>query len=228
MNYSKVASGGVGRISNRTRVMNGLNPLQDSIFEIPPDERQTMTECWNKIVFGIEQSKIKREKEGHQRIEVIVARSQQMGITWTNIEKLLNQPIGHYQPSDLDVQPETAAPSPQQVVEESKEKREPWSEQAMLELHEGVLHYSLQLLRSKGNAREKLETLNWIWSDDVRGFVTKKHRGVTKKIPIRADQLPFTFQTCCRLSGYHSDELREGLAWEMRTALAELGFQPRN
>lgn len=212
----------------RIHGISGLNPLQQNFFFVGPDDRQTMTRIWNHHFSQADKRSLKKEEKSRQRIEVLVAESQEKGITWTNIQKLLDRPIGHYQPSDLDIQPENDETSPLQVVDEKTEERIVWTDQAMIDLHEGVLNYSLQLLRSKGNAKEKLEILNWIWSDDVHSFATKKIRGVNQQVPIRADQLPFTFQTCCRLSGYHHDDLRDGLAWEMRFALAELGFQPRN
>lgn len=211
----------------RTHSISGLNPQQQPLFFVGTDERQSMTKIWDRHFHQVDSRKIKMEKKTRQRIEVLVADSKKKGITWTNIQKLLERPIGYYQPSDLDIQPDTDESPHQQVVGDNTEERIVWTDQAMLEMHEGVLLYSLQLLRSTGNANEKLEVLNWIWSPDVEGFVTRKIRGVNQQVPIRADQLPFTFQTCCRLSGYHTDELREGLAWEMRSALAKLGFQPR-
>jgi len=212
----------------RTHGSSGHNPLQQPLFFVGPEHRQLMTDIWNRKIFLTDQRKLKEEKKAHQRIEILVAKSHEEGITWSNIQKLLDRPIGHYQASDLDIQPATDEPSPIHHVDGLTEERIEWTEQAMLDLHEGVLNYSLQLLRTRGNAKEKLEILNWIWADDVYDFVTRNIRGVNQKVPIRADQIPFSFQTCCRLSGYRYDLLRDGLAWEMRTALAALGFQPRN
>lgn len=215
-------------MSARIHDISGFNPLQESLFHVDTAERQSMTDMWNQHFLKADERRHERDLRTRQRIAALVEESGKKGITWTNIQQLLELPIGYYQPSDLDIQPETDETPHLPVVDKELEEPIVWSDQAMIDLHEGVLNYSLQLLRSKGNAQEKLRTLNWIWSRDVRGFVTKKIRGVIQKVPIRADQLPFTFQTCCRLSGYRYEELREGLAWEMKTSLTALGFQPRN
>lgn len=215
-------------MASHTSGISGLNPLQESLFLIKPDDRLQMTKTWDNHFLQADKRVTKRDEKTRQRIEIYVASSKEQGITWTNIQKLLERPIGVYQPSDLDVQPDTDEIPTTHVVGKKNEERIEWSDQAMIDMHEGTLNYSLQLLRSRGNAVEKLEVLNWIWSSDVKGFETKLHKGVIQKVPVRADQLPFTFQTCCRLSGYRYEELRTGLAWEMRDALKTLGFTPNN
>lgn len=218
-------------MSTRTHGSSGYHPNQPFLFPIDPASRQAMSELWHQNVEQAKQRLAKRDLKARQRIEYFIVQAHQQGFHWTNEDKilaLLEAPLGPHRPSDLDVQPAPEPVAADVVPQEVHEETIAWSDDAIAQLHEGVLYYSLGLLHSKGNAAEKKRTLEWIWSEDVIGFKTTTVRGVTKKQPLRADQVPFTFQTCCRLSGVNYDELREGLKWEMRSVFPTLGFQPRN
>jgi hypothetical protein len=204
----------------RAASLSGLNPLQTAFDFVDPEARYAMTELWTQGTQLAADKLQKKDRRSLKRLVVMIERAENNGHSWSNIHRLLERPLGQYQASDLDIQPA----SDDLAAETRPTEKQEWSDQAMLELHEGLLLYSLQLLRSKGNGKEKLEVLEWIWAPDIESVAIQKVRGVYRQVPIRADQLPFTFQTCCRLSGYHYDDLRDGLAWEMRAVLKKLGF----
>lgn len=217
-------------MSTRTHGNNGYHPNQTSLISIDPASQQTMAALWQYGVDQAQQRLAKREIKNRKRIEHIVVRAHEQGFHWTTDDKLLallEAPLGRYLESDLDVQPAPEPVAVEDLAEEVQEEKIEWSDDAIAQLHEGVLFYSLGILNSKGNAEEKRKTLDWIWSEDVVGFVPKTVLGVLIQQPVRADQIPFTFQTCCRLSGVNYDELREGLRWDLRSVLTKLGFKPK-
>lgn len=207
-----------------SRGYSGFNPDQTSLFHIETSVVQERLKHWHEQILGADLRKTKAAQAAITRIRMVVVQAHEQGYRWTNADSILailDLPLGIYRASDLDVQPapeETILEGPNDTV---------WSEKAIIELHEHVLIYSLNLLNSKGNALEKRRTLEWIWADDVYEMMPVKRGLKTLRIPLRADQIPFSFQTCCRLSGFHYGELREGLAWAMRDSLKKLGFQPR-
>lgn len=94
-----------------------------------------------------------------------------------------------------------------------------WSDEAVAQLHEGLLHHALALLRTRGNLEEKQEILHWIWAPSVFCWVSRYRAGVHQRIPIHRRKLPFTFERCCAVAGLRPEKVRSGLA----AALRELG-----
>lgn len=213
----------------RTPGVSGFHPDQASFFFME-DADAEMHGLWN-VHFAQAEERLKKQRESaKKRVQIVVATAQTSGWAWSVDPQsiALEVPLGRHLPSDLDVQAaveESTVSVPTEVKPDSPVE---WTDNGIRAIHEAVLTYSLQILHSKGNAGEKKEILEWIWSDDVYCFVTRLVRGVHQQVPIRADQIPFTFQTCCRLSGLDFEELREGLEWELRSVLPQLGFQKRN
>lgn len=96
---------------------------------------------------------------------------------------------------------------------------EEWSDAAVAQLHEGLLHHSLAILASRGNALEKSETLKWLFGPDIYDWkVTKLPSGAEHRRPIWAVDIPFTYQRCCALIGLDPERLSEGLRHILRQA----------
>lgn len=162
----------------------------------------------------------KREIRARERIAVVIAEGHRNGLRWHNDDKLLEAPLGYYEPSDLDVQPDVQEVEEPTVIEDKQE----WSDASIVHLHDGLLNYSLRILRTNGNSKEKREIIEWIWSDDLYEVEPETLDGKPRRNAVHRDQIPFTFQCCCRLSGLDYEALREGLAWEMREILPKLGI----
>lgn len=213
-------------MATTTSGLSGYHPQQKFLFDVQPEvlaiwQQELQDRIAHEAVLS--QRKVDRTQK---RITFFIQQANQQGIHWINEERflqILENPLGVYIPTELDVQQAT---EPEDVDQD--EEKIVWSEQAIRDLHEGVLMYSLSLLNSKGNAKEKRDTLEWIFADDVYDLVERTVRGQIKRCPVRTDQIPFSFQTCCRLVGYRYDELRAGLAWTCKDKLKELGFVPRN
>lgn len=218
------------------KAMSGLayHPNQATLFLVDPNVQIEQKQSWEVAVEKAAKLTLKREISAKKRLEILVVEASNQGFSWINdqsLRRFLDMPLNRHVPSDLDVQPASESDSTDEATLAGLDKIE-WiddlkSDNAIRLLHEAVLNYSLQLLNSKGNAKEKQEVLNWIWSEDVYAFRTKKFGRKTVTVPIRRDQMPFTFQTCCRLSGCCYDELREGLAWTLRDAFQRIGFTPK-
>ena len=88
---------------------------------------------------------------------------------------------------------------------------ESWSDQAVAQLHEAVLHYSLKALQARGNAAEKREILQWIFAPEPRTLVMRGARGVPTEAVLPAVLTPFSFERCCRYCGLCPERLSDAL-----------------
>lgn len=95
-----------------------------------------------------------------------------------------------------------------------------WSDAAIEQLHEGLVMYSLRLLKATGNGKEKKEILRWIFLPESMTVEVEDAAGnkVWKAIPPAST--PFSFELGCRICGYNPDKLRE----ELSTVLKRLGL----
>jgi len=209
----------------QAREYGALNPDQFSLIEVSQDDRQQLDERLKKLLSNETTKKAGKFEEAIKRIRTVVSSAHEQGFHWENdgnLYELLSKPLCYWRPSDLDVQPaeDDSTSDETEVI--------PWSEEAIKTLHEKTLMYSLGVLNSKGNAKEKREILEWIWSPDGHWNITRQLNGREIVGICRTDEYPFAFQTCCRLVGYDYEALRAGLAWSMRDVLPSLGFKPRN
>lgn len=208
----------------------GYHPMQVPLIGFEPEVQQQLDSVWQQQAQSRAEQTLKKIEKARQQAAIRIRSAIQSGFLWPGVEKLLEKPLGVYMPTDLDIQPEAEAHRPEHdshgmSINDIKEAMT-WSDEAIVDLHHGLLMYSLGVLNSKGNVSEKKQTLSWIWSDDIFDVVARTVKGVTRYVPIRADQIPFTFQTCCRLNGYHHEEIRDGAAWAMRGFLRQIGFDP--
>jgi len=97
------------------------------------------------------------------------------------------------------------------------ETRADWSAEAELALHGVVLERNLKVLSYRGNAEEKRDVLHWIFKPDVTHFTVDGRR-----LSQHQNDVPFSFQRCCRLAGYDADELRDALRALLRRRGMEL------
>jgi hypothetical protein len=207
------------------RLSKGFNPAQPYLFPVDATVHQTMMDMYSEEAQRAETALAKLRSKGLERAGIAIKQANTQGVHWENEDRILailENPLGRYQKSDLDVQPSNDVD-----LSESSEQAQ-WSEDAMKQLHEAVLIYSLTLLNSKGNAQEKRETLEWFWDDEAYKYLYRTIDGKQKLFRYRNDQFPFTFRTCCRLCELHFEDLRAGLAWEMRETLPKLGFAPKD
>lgn len=87
-----------------------------------------------------------------------------------------------------------------------------WSDEAVAQLHESVLHYSLMLLQSNGNGAEKKEVLKWIYAPERLVATLSDPELGDSEVVLPLLQTPFSYIRCCRLCGYEPDEMQDLLA----------------
>lgn len=94
----------------------------------------------------------------------------------------------------------------------SDEEAMNWSEDAINQLHEGMVMYSLRLLNARGNGKEKKAILSWIFDPHGMAYAGDMSGDEPHWVNIKPSEVPFGFELCCRLSGYDAERIREGLA----------------
>lgn len=86
-----------------------------------------------------------------------------------------------------------------------------WSDTAVEQLHEAVLHYSLKALQARGNGVEKREILEWIFAPQRMVAMLRDEYGNPVEALLPQPVTPFSFEQCCRICGYSSERLMAGL-----------------
>ena len=113
-------------------------------------------------------------------------------------------------PNELDcvVDPLSAVDDFALEPEKSDSAGENWSDQAINELHEAVLHYTLKVLGARGNGAEKRDALLWVFAP-VRYTATLSVNGREQEVILPPELTPFSFEMCCRICGYRSELLMD-------------------
>jgi hypothetical protein len=88
---------------------------------------------------------------------------------------------------------------------------ESWSDDAVEQLHEAVLHHSLKALQARGNGAEQREILQWIFDPEPLLAVLRDVHGKPTEAILPQSLTPFSFERCCRICGYSPERLRAGL-----------------
>jgi hypothetical protein len=216
-------------MSARTPGVSGFSPKQLFFTFVPNEARQELNELWRTHFERADANAARRAQTERKKISLRVIDGKTLSIDWRIHRALLDLPLVEHETSDLDIQSEPEQEELRSMTVFSPEAdalpdRYDWSENDIRVLHEGVLVYSLNLLKSKGNAEEKYDILRWIWAPDIFCWVSRPFAGANKYCPIFLKQLPFTFVSCCALSGYDADRLRSGLAHVLRPVLKQLGI----
>lgn len=127
---------------------------------------------------------------------------------------LLHEPLGGLQEgnelnSEKDPLLEDNASPDQSAAPETVSAS--WSDEAVDQLHEAVLHYSLKALQARGNGAEKREILKWIFAPEPMVVQLLNADGATNEVALPQHLTPFSFERCCRICRYRSEHLMDGL-----------------
>lgn len=93
-----------------------------------------------------------------------------------------------------------------------------WSDAAINQLHEGILHHTLKVLKARGNGAEKREALLWIFAPQ-RYEASLAISGARRWHVLPPALTPFSFEMCCAICGYRPELLTEPLEWILRKEL---------
>ena len=80
------------------------------------------------------------------------------------------------------------------------------------------LERNLEMLSSVGNPEEKRSVIEWIFEPDVQGQVLDTRNGTSRWIPVFADQIPFSFQWCCKVVGFKPERMQDALLEALNAA----------
>lgn len=219
-------------MSARTHASEGAPPDQLYFSFVTDETRTELAEAWRSRISRQDASAVKRAEAARKRISLKVIVGKTLPIDWTKHRSVLEMPLGRYRASELDVQPAAeddeasglSVIASENASEEHVDDVREWSDAAIAQLHEGVLHHSLRLLEARGNAEEKFEILQWIWAHPVHSWKVYTVAGVNQYRPVYRRQLPFSFELCCAFVGMDPDRIRDGLEYILRPVLKTLGI----
>lgn len=103
-----------------------------------------------------------------------------------------------------------SAPAP--LSAHSPEPTDGWSDEAVEQLHEGLLRHALQALHTRGNPVLKHEILRWIFCPQDMVLTVRDTQGRERATVLPQQCTPFSFEQCCRVCGYSPQRLRDGLS----------------
>jgi hypothetical protein len=215
-------------MSARTQRTDGASPDQLFFSFVPKATRQELAERWRHRIERSDASAVRRAETARKQISLKVIDGRTLPIDWTRYRHLLDLPLSGYCESDLDVQPATDSDerSTPAIVgpDENVEPKCEWTDHDIEVVHAETLVYSLNLLKSKGNAEEKFEILHWIWAPPIYAWKSQNIAGVRSYRPIYSRNLPFSFELCCMFGGWDPERLRDGLEDILRPVLKKLGI----
>ena len=97
-----------------------------------------------------------------------------------------------------------------------------WELDEVIKLHGVLIETSLDILNKKGGSKkDKLEVLQWVFTDFVDAEVFDEKECKFVKHPVPTADMPFSFNMCCKLGGYDREILREKLEIEMNITYQE-------
>ncbi len=129
---------------------------------------------------------------------------------------LLDSPLGGPQEGNelncaVDPLAETVEDTDTQANSRESDAVGTWSDDAVAQLHEAVLHHSLKALQARGNGVEKREILEWIFAPQPMVAALEGDSGHRVEAVLPQHLTPFSFERCCRICGYSHERLKDGL-----------------
>ena len=129
---------------------------------------------------------------------------------------LWDEPLGEFEDVELSTKTDpynAQADKEPESLSESDRLAKQWSDEAIDQLHENMVMYSLRLLNARGNGKEKKAILCWIFDPQPMAYNRSKNADEKPSwLYINASEVPFSFELCCRIAGYDPERIREGLA----------------
>jgi hypothetical protein len=211
------------------RGVSGFHPAQINLFQLTSEQKAVATQAWNDGIKEQVCKTEKRQKKAISRIATLIERSATLPLANpSRLKSILDAPVLPYSASELDVQPNQSDDGfADGVLGNFAELTggAPLTDQIIFLLHDKLLEYSLRILKSRGNAEEKYESLCWIFAHDIYAWKERVQRGVHQRIPVMRSSMPFTFQMCCAMCGLNYVTLREGLAPIVKPLLQQLDME---
>lgn len=161
-----------------------------------------------------EQKRLERKEKRQSKVATVwIPRDPQRTVVIEAIsDSILDQPLGSTPDKELlDLGDPFTETGEVEIAQTGGDENVEWSEGAIEQLHEGLVMYSLRLLRARGNGKEKKEILRWIFAPPAVAYAADSDTGEKVWKVIHPSEVPFSFELSCRLSGKDPERLREGL-----------------
>lgn len=183
-----------------------MMPSQGILGCVPQEDVQVLQKAWDKTIARREAYLKRRDIPKEQKKAVLEA---------------LELPLFMHLGKNIEVEDRSDCElenvaSPWMLGEERPE----FTSEEILAAHSVLLEGSIKALAAKGNPKEKLEILEWIFEPDYIGTVVKTTAdGHPRIVHVFTESIPWSFAFCCKLEGQDPDFWRKFLLAEMPEAV---------
>lgn len=234
--YAEDARRVLARRAGRIAAVPGV---QQSLSFVTADERMKMVSAHSIATQEAQESNVRNLAKAVNKVRTKLAKRQLMSYDDVVLQKLLERPLIASFPTELDEQ---------EVLEKRRQRHQlrdqvqeagthrskdcailgeqsiVWSDEEVYMLTESILIYTFNILRSRGNVKEKIEALDWIWASDIHSYRTVRVGNKLVQEPVLRKFIPFSFGFCCLVNGLDPDSLRDGIRQPLEPVLRQLGL----
>lgn len=237
---AKFAEEAMKSLTNRRKKTTTAVPeAQQAMPFVTTDERAEMATAYAASEKKAQRSLFKDLADAVKSLQKKIAENQLLSYDEVVIQRLLEHPLIASLPTELDEIAEqkkrkkrrkkrVRAKKPTAHRSEScatpDEQPVVWTDEEVYMLTEGILIYTFDILKSRGNVEEKIEALDWIWASEIDSYRKVRINNQVVLEPVLSKFIPFTFAFCCVINGLDADTLREAIRRPLAPALDKLGL----
>ena len=237
---AKYAAEAMKALATRKGMSSAVPEIQQALPFVTTDERVEMATAFAASEKKAQQSVFKDLAKAVRRLQTKIKENQLLSYDEVVIQRLLEHPLIASLPTELDeiaehktrkklhktrVRPQKPSTHRSTVCATPEEQAIVWTDEEVYMLTEGILFYTLEILKSKGNVEEKIEALDWIWASDIDSYRRVRVNNQVVLEPVLSKFIPFTFAFCCVINGLNADTMREALRQPLAPVLRKLGLE---
>lgn len=213
--------------------------VQQALAFVSADERAMMVTAYSRKRQEAQHSVVTNLAKAVKKVQTKLAKRQLMSYDDVVLQKLLERPLITSSPSDLDEQEVWARRKQRHQQRDQVEVTDThrskgcanlgeqsivWTDEEVFMLTESILIYTFNILKSRGNVKEKIEAMDWIWASDVHSYRSVRVGNQLVQEPVLRKFIPFSFGFCCLINGLDPDTLREAIRQPLEPVLRQLGL----
>lgn len=236
---AKYAEEAMKALANRKKTTSAVPEAQQAMPFVTTIERAAMATAYAESSKKAQRSVFKDLADAVRSLQKKIAENQLLSYDEVVIQRLLEHPLIASLPTELDEIAERTTrkkrrkqrvrakkPSTHRSKDCATPEEQPvvWTDEEVYMLTEGILIYTFDILKSRGNVEEKIEALDWIWASDIDSYRKVRINNQVVLEPVLSKFIPFTFAFCCVINGLDADTMREAIRQPLAPVLQKLGL----